>query len=138
MAPESVKVQGLRELSKALREVDRDLPKEIQRAAKQTAETVANRTRASFAARTGVASEVPASVKALATQRAAYVRIGGPGAPMALGSEFGSIAFKQFPPWRGSSDGAGYSMFPTIRAMRDDITDTFGDALDSAMRRAFP
>jgi hypothetical protein len=131
-----VKVEGLRELSKALRDVDKTLPKEIQRAAKTAAEAVADKTRASFASRAGVAPKVAPSVKALATQRAAYVRIGGPAYPYALGSNFGSVRFKQFPMFAGHGDD--YSLYRTIRAERDAITDTFGDALDAAMRRAFP
>lgn len=133
-----VKVEGLRELSKALRNVDKDLPKELQKAAKTAAEAVADKTRASFAGRGGVAPKVAPSVKALASQRAAHVRIGGSAYPYAMGAEFGSLAFKQFDPWRGSGPGSGYSLFPTIRAMRDEITDAFGDALADAMRRAFP
>lgn len=133
-----VRVEGLRELTKALRQVDKDLPKEVQRANKAIAESVADKTRASFAGRGGVAPKVAASVKALASQRDAKVRIGGNRWPYAMGAEYGSLAFKQFDPWRGSHEGAGYSLWPTIRSQRTEIEDEFLRSIDAIARRAFP
>ena len=130
---ETIRVEGLRELRSELKAIDSKLPKEIQRAAKEAAEAVADRVRADFSGRPGVAPKVAPSVKALATQRSASVRVGGDAYPYAMGSTFGSVRFKQFPPARKD----GYSLFPTIKAMRDEIVDRFADAIDDVMRRNF-
>jgi hypothetical protein len=56
------------------------------------------------------------------------------------GAEFGSGRYPQFHPWRGSSTGAGYFLWPTIREESDDITERYADALmdavDKSARRA--
>lgn len=55
------------------------------------------------------------------------------------GAEFGSDRFRQFSPWRGSGTGAGYFLFPEVRAQSDAIMErwdeAFMDAVDSAARR---
>jgi hypothetical protein len=137
VSAEPVRIEGLRELVRDFRRAEGNLPKEIQKSNKSLAEKVAERTKASFSSRDGVAPKVAASVKALATQRGAHVRIGGNAYPYALGSEFGAIVFKQFPPWRGNGPGAGYSLFPTIRSMRTDIEKEFLDGVERAFHRAF-
>ncbi len=130
---EYVRVEGLKELRIALKAIDDKLPKELQRASKEVAETVAERVRSSFLGRGGVAPKVASSVKALASQRGAHVRVGGDRWPYAMGSTFGSNKFKQFPP----PVGDGYSLYPTIYAMRDEITDRYADAIDDVMDRHF-
>lgn len=135
MAGESIKVEGLTDFRRELKALDASLPKEIQKANKRAAEIVADKARASFAARGGVAPKVAPSVKALASQRYAAVRIGGPQYPYAMGAEWGSNRFRQFDPSRGKQ---GYSLYPTIRKERDAIVDRMGDALEDIARRAFP
>lgn len=41
------------------------------------------------------------------------------GTPWAMGAEFGSILYGQFPEWRGNKDDAGYFFWPAIRNFRD-------------------
>src|SRR5512147_1301244 len=41
------------------------------------------------------------------------------GKPWDFGAEFGSKRYKQFLPWRGNDDGAGYFLWPTVRLFRD-------------------
>lgn len=38
----------------------------------------------------------------------------------AMGAEFGSIVFGQFPEWRGNKEDAGYFFWPAIRDFRDE------------------
>lgn len=95
---------------------------------------VAEATRASFASRPGVARRVAPSVKALAQQRSASVKIGGDRYPFALGSNFGSRQFKQFPP----PVDPDYSLYRSIRAKRDDVVESYGDAIDRLAAKAFP
>lgn len=42
------------------------------------------------------------------------------GVPGAMGAEFGSILYGQFPEWRGNKDDAGLFFWPAIREFRDD------------------
>jgi hypothetical protein len=41
------------------------------------------------------------------------------GSPWSMGAEFGAIRWKQFKPWRGNKDAAGYFLWPTVRELRD-------------------
>lgn len=52
------------------------------------------------------------------------------------GGEFGSDRFRQFSPWRGNGEGAGYALWPTVRDESDDTIERYGDALMSAVDKA--
>lgn len=134
MADSRIRVDGLKELQTALRQADKDFPKELRLANKEAAEVVAAATRSSFATRPGVAPKVAASVKALAQQRNASVKIGGNAYPYAMGSNFGSIRFKQFPPVKRPD----YSLYSSIADKRDETVEVYGEAVDRLMRKAFP
>jgi hypothetical protein len=61
----------------------------------------------------------------------------------ALGSEFGSRRYKQFPPWRGNQwqswgGGPGYFLHPAIREVGADILDEYWDSIRGLAARAFP
>lgn len=132
-----IEVVGLRDLQKELRAIDKDFPKELRLANKEAAQVVADATRASFASRGGVAPKVAASVKALAQQRNASVKIGGARFPYALGSEFGGRARRttqQFPPFQKG----GYSLFPTVKDKREEVIKVYDEAIDRLLARAFP
>lgn len=132
--PGRIEVDGLRDLQRELRALDASWPKELRLANKEAAEVVADATRASFASRPGVAPKVAASVKALAQQRNASVRVGGKRWPYAMGATFGARRFKQFPPFKQG----GYSLFPQIKSERAKVVEVYGDAVDRLVRRAFP
>jgi len=77
----------------------------------------------------------------LAQQRGAAVRIGGGssvGGLVALGNEFGALRYKQFPPWRGNGEEAGYALWPSIRENRDRVVEVYGDAIERLAAAAFP
>jgi hypothetical protein len=42
------------------------------------------------------------------------------GTPWAMGAEFGSILYGQFPEWRGNKEDAGYFFWPAVRDFRDE------------------
>ena len=150
MAEDRIRVDGLKEFRRELKALDAQWPKELRTANKEAADIVAEGTRSSFLSRPGVAPKVAASVKALAQQTGAAVQIGGDRWPFALGSEFGGGKFgagrpsprgghtTQFPAWRGSGPGAGYSLYPTFRAKREEVIETYGRAIDRLTARAFP
>jgi hypothetical protein len=54
------------------------------------------------------------------------------------GAEFGGQrrpTTQQFQPWRGSSTGAGYFLWPSIRANSADIQERYSQALLDALRK---
>lgn len=46
--------------------------------------------------------------------------VGYGGVPGAMGAEFGSYLYGQFPEWRGNREDAGYFFWPAIRNFRDE------------------
>lgn len=138
MADEAVRIEGLRDFVKELRQVDTAFPKEMRLAGKDVADPIAAKTRASFAGGPGSARKAAPSVKAGATQTGAYIKIGGGGYPTTMGNEFGSVRYKQFPAWSGSGPGAGYHLYPTIRASRPEIEKQYLEAIERVARKAFP
>lgn len=148
MPVERVEVVGLRDFQRALRRVDQDLPKQLRVVNLRMAEMVANDARARASALGGIAAKSAPSIKAMAQQRSAAVRIGGRRYPFALGAEFGSIQFKQFKAWRGNQHSfkgvafvnhtTGYFLYPAIRANHQKILDTYLDAAADVAREAFP
>ena len=141
-----VDVEGLRLLQFELRAVDKAWPRELRAANKTAAEVVAESTRQSFSSRPGVTPKVAPSVRALAQQRNASVKIGGARFPYALGAEFGGGKYgpgnptaagghtTQFPPFKKS----GYSLYPSIAATREEVVDAYAAAVDRLVARAFP
>ena len=56
------------------------------------------------------------------------------------GAEFGGGArpeTSQFRPWKGSSDGAGYFLWPTVRGDREYIANAYEEAMADAEKAAF-
>lgn len=55
------------------------------------------------------------------------------------GAEFGGgarLTTRQFKPWRGNGDGAGYFLWPTVRGDREFIETAYGDAILEAVDEA--
>ena len=134
---DAVRIIGLSELRRELKAADAGFPKELQKANKKAAEIIAEGTRAAFSSMGGSAPKVAPTVKPLAQQTRAQVKVGGGsgvGGDVAMGNLWGSTRFKQFPP----HINGGYALYPTLAARRDEIIDVYADALDDITRRAFP
>lgn len=141
MVADRIDVRGLVELQRELRKVSAELPRMLRVANLEAAELVAAEARARALALGGVAAKVAPSVKALAEQRRAAVRLGGARYPMAMGAEFGGRGrprTRQFAPWRGNGAGAGYFLHPAKRDKTDEVVERFGDAVERITRAAFP
>lgn len=41
------------------------------------------------------------------------------GEAYSMGAEFGALQYKQFKPWKGNKDDAGYFLWPSVRDFRD-------------------
>ena len=134
-----VSVEGLPELQKSLRELDRGLEKELSKANRDVARFVATEAAGAASSLGGVAAKAAPSVRASASSGFAGVSLGGSGYPFAGGAEFGGqrrSTTMQFAPWRGAGANAGYFVYPTVRRNSQRIEDTWGEAVDTVIRKA--
>lgn len=132
---QGVRVVGLNDLDRALRELGPDLQRELKRTNLDVAQIVADDARSAALQLGGVAAHVAPSIRASARNTAAGVSFGGAGYPMAAGAEFGAYRFKQFQPWRGNDENAGYFVYPAIRQDADRIETEYGAAIDKLLDR---
>lgn len=144
MAANGVKVdvQGLKELRKALKDIDPKWTKELQQVNKRAANIVvpeakrrASQSRPNLAggvARVGAAGV--GSIRALASQSRAQIASGGARVPWMGGSEWGSSGrYKQFP----SKSSDGYILWPAAKAKEPEIIVIYGHMLDDLASVAF-
>ena len=137
--PVGIKVEGLNEFRRELKKLEENLTPELKQINYELATQVTSWAQTKAAAVSPQASKAAKEgLKASRTAARAQVILGSNRAPYALGAEFGSHQYKQFPAWRGNDTGAGYFLWPSIRDHKDEITKLYGDALDKLARRAFP
>lgn len=136
----STRVRGLKELQAELRAVDRALPRELRKVNLAVARDVAGKAQSRAAGVKG-GPRLARAIAAVAQQRSGGVAVRDnnshrPGGTAgALGYEFGSDTYPQFPPWRGSGPSAGYAVYPAIRDERDRMPETYAEALEPLLRR---
>lgn len=150
---QSLKIEGLRDLQKALRTIDKSLAHELQQANKAVAGEVARDAQGKAHGISKGGERLARSIFAVAQQRSAAVQIrDAPGRTAgALGYEFGAgrdalrqrssgayVGFRQFDVWRGSGGSAGYAMYPAIRDAMPGLPERYADALDPLLHKAFP
>lgn len=146
-----IQIEGLRELSKALKNLSPEQAKELRQANKDAAQIAADAARSRALARGGSAAKGASSIRASAGVRSASVGFGGARAPWMGGSEFGAnregqrrrstgtyVGYRQFDVWRGSGRSAGYFVYPAIRASEDRIVEQYTQTLDQLIERNFP
>ena len=112
------------------------MEKELSKTNKKVAGIVADDARAAAYSLGSTPAHVAPSLKATARATYAAVNLGGGQYPMAAGAEFGSDRFAQFKPWRGSGEGTGYFLWPTIKRDENRIETEYGQGLDDLLRRA--
>lgn len=130
MADEVIRVEGLAELRRGLKDADVALPKALSEAHKKVATLVVAGAQPKATTKHG--KRARSRIAASGTQTGAAIRIVG---PTAFGDEFGADRYHQFKPHTRD----GYAVYPTIRERRAEIEDMYLDAVyDSLTRRAFP
>lgn len=140
MAGKTIHVRGLREVRKALRDVDKTLGPELRKGLNEVAELVLDTARPLVPRRSG---DARASLKAGSTETAVQIKAGGTKAPYWGWLDFGGTVGKG----RVSSHVAhkkaavagqvkrrfiteGRFIYPTLRKRRDDIEDKFYEVID--------
>lgn len=139
----SVDVEGLKELQRELRRLDKSWGKELRQANKEVASTVVIPDVKTQAAQplmnvkgnpTRLGSKGVGSIRATATATKAQVAVGKAKLGHVMGHVFGSNKYPQFPAWRKG----GYIVFPVIREKRTEIMGAYESMIDELTKRAFP
>jgi hypothetical protein len=141
--PFRINVAGLRELRNGLRLAEDASPAALRAANKKVAEVVVlpeveRRARAQDRTPQGRWGHVAlGTIRALATQTSASIAIGNnTTAVYALGKNFGSLRYRQFPPHMGGDPD--YALYSGIGATRADTIETYGDMIDDLTKEACP
>lgn len=136
----SIRIPGLVQFAKDLRDIDPALQKELRKANLDAATAVKNAAVKRADAIGGVTALGAQSLRALGAQREGSIRLGGKtrAGRVALGAEYGSLRYHQFKPWRGNGADAGYFMWPSVRATADDVALQYGHAFETVSNKAFP
>lgn len=139
----AVQIEGLNEFRRALKAADAALPKEMAAANQRLGQRYfvpEARRRATGRTNPRPGHKVIDSIKASRVQSGVVVQMGRNSIPWAVGHEFGSNRYKQFPARSGrfGRGNAGYFFYPAVRATMGKIRDAYGDILDGLMAKAFP
>lgn len=133
----TVTVAGLDEFRRELRKLDdKTLIDGLKDANKQVGDLVVDE--AKSRAQTRLQQKAAATLRAGRQQAKAVVTGGTAKVPFFYGAEFGALKYRQFSPWRGSGQNAGYFLFPAMRDTRGEVLEVYGVAIDKLASSAFP
>ena len=137
-------IPGLFRLLSALPKESQD---EVRSAAQEIAGTIAAEARSSYQGSNGAWAFIAPTIQAK-RDRVPSVQAGGtrllPGrgkrpkrdnqrlGNVLWGVEFGSDRYRQFDPWTGNDEGAGYAIYPAFRRLGDWARESYVDALMKA------
>lgn len=128
-----IKVVGLKSLVRDLKAADSSLGRAVSKSLRDTTKRIVEpAAKANAAAAPKAPSEAPAAFKAFATQSGAGIKIGYAKYGWAAGTEFGSLAYRQFRPWVGNRH-TGAAPFPGYiagKAIRDNLDRLESEWLD--------
>lgn len=131
---ETIRIAGLTEFRKELAKLDEStFTNELKAAHKAVGELVVERAKSGAAF--PVQRKAAGSLSSSSAASRAQISYGGSAFPFAMGAEFGSNRFRQFPPHRGRE---GYFLYPAVRESRDEAMRIYMDAVDKIVHDAFP
>lgn len=118
-----------RAVQRALRQVDRTLPRRVRVVGNDAAE-LGIRTARLMATTVGrQQARAAETLRGGSEQRRAVIRMGSRRVPWTAGAEYGSIRYRQFPAWRGSGRDAGYFVWPAIRRELPAMVHTYNEGV---------
>lgn len=131
---DQVQVEGLREVSRALRAISKEAQKELRVGLKDAAEKVAVVARQRTPRRSGKAA---ASIKARGTNRGASLRGGGPKAPYFPWLDYGGSTKVPGSPARVRRpfESGGRIIYPAIADRKDETREAVEKLIDDLARR---
>jgi hypothetical protein len=116
---ERIRIDGLRQFQKAVRDADAALPKQIRLILNEAAQEVIDYAKPRVPRRTGKAA---ASIKARSSQRAVRIAVGGTKAPYYPWLDFGGEGKRHHKPPPREFIKAGRYLYPGLAARRDEVT----------------
>ena len=123
MAGEAIRIEGLVKLSRELKKLETQLPKELRKVSKAAAEIVAADSRTKVPVLTG---RLQRQIKAAATQKGGQVRVTG--VPYAAPIHFG---------WRKHHIRPNPFIYHALDARRGEVIATFEKGLHDLMEQTF-
>jgi len=133
VADQRVNIVGLREFQRALRDIDKGLPKQIRLILNEATELVIVTARPHIPTKTGRAKS---SLKARSSQREARVALGGGRAPWTPWLDFGGEGKRPGRPPARPFIKQGRYLYPALEARRADITQKMSEGLDALGRES--
>lgn len=130
---DKIQISGLRELQKALRAADANLPKQLRIALNEASGEVIDYAQPRMPKRSGKAA---ASLKARSSQREARVGLGGRRAAYAPWLDFGGEGRKKGRPAKRTFVKEGRYVYAGLRERRPQIMEILNHALAQAARDA--
>jgi len=141
-AGQAVVVEGLRESIRGLKQIDKSLPRVVSKAARDIAkEIVAPEAQKRWRDQRIKPSVATQAVKGSGTTAGGQVKVRYKTFPYAAGVEYGSLAFKQFRPWRGNKftvapgTSTGYVAQDAIRDTLPEVEDRWNDDVMRLIRK---
>lgn len=126
MSGDQIRIEGLKEFQRALRDMDKDLPKQIRLVLNRATGVVIDWAKPRIPHRTGRAV---ASVKARSSQREARVAIGGRKAPYMPWLDFGGEGKRPGRPSARPFITKGRYLYAGLDATRDEVTEIMSEGL---------
>jgi hypothetical protein len=130
---EPIKVEGLAEVNRALRKLDKDAPKGLRLANNEAADLLVSKTIPKIPRKSGAAAK---SVRAQSTRTSARVSIGGPRAPYLPWLDFGGQGRIAGRPAPRQFIKEGRYVFPTLEENQSQIGKALQDALGKVVADA--
>ncbi len=127
-----IQIDGLKEIQKALKAVDKEAPKQLRIALNDVAQIVVTKGSALVPRRSGRAAR---SWKAKSTRTESRVSYGGKGAPYMPWLDWGGRVGRKKSVQRPYLKEGRY-LYPTVKKHRSDIQDAAQEALTAAARSA--
>lgn len=128
-----IDITGLREVQRALREVDAGLPKQIRLIFNEATGLIVDYSKAHIEVKSGRAK---ASIKARSSQRTAAVAIGGGRAPYTPWLDFGGEGRRRGRPSARPFIREGRYVYKGLRLHHDDITAIMSKGLTELVQSA--
>lgn len=128
-----IAIGGLAQLSRGLRAIDNDSPKQLRLAFNDAANLLITRARPTVPARTGAAR---ASMKARSSRTSARVAVGGKKAPYFPWLDFGGKGKKPGRPAPRDFYADGRYIYPTLARIRPEIEELLQEGITNVIRNA--
>ena len=149
MTVDAVRVDGLREFMKELKQIDPALKAGISKENKAFIRPVADEARMAYMSKRTTnrgRGRGARSIRPIASAVRAQVAMGGAKTPYMLGQEFGSLrgpGKEHFPPWSGAAPGGGsgshgWFFYPAVRRALPKLRGGYIKMLERVTGRAFP